>query len=56
LEEIPERPLLPLLNRFEIGDDRPYVLGLEDEFGHVRMADQQAFSQGFLQTIDRIFA
>ena len=47
---------LTLLDRFEIGEDRPDLIGLENEFGHVGMADGNAFRQGLGKALDRVLA
>ena len=44
-----------LLNLFEIRQDRRDFIGLEDELGHVGMADRKAFRQCLCQSFNRIF-
>src|SRR5262245_29066013 len=47
---------LPLLDVFEIVDDRAHLVGLEDEFRHVRMTGKNAFRQGLAKTFDFVLA
>ena len=41
----PRSQPLPLLDGFQILDDRAHLVGLEDEFRHVRVTGRNAFGQ-----------
>jgi hypothetical protein len=46
----------PLLDGLEIVDDRAHLVGLEDEFRHVRVTGKNAFRQGLGKTFDFVLA
>src|SRR6266436_1876926 len=45
---------LTFLNRLQIRNDGADVIALEREFGHIRMAGDDALPRGFLQRLDRV--